>query len=103
VSIALVTNAEHGQAVQALHPNYDPAVDDDLLVERLPGSTTCTGSVSTAGTASTRTDATSSYVSQSSYPVWFSARVSLFHAHPPDSRAMADLPSAPRLVRLSGH
>ena len=74
------------------------------------------------------TAATSSYVSQSSHPVWFAARVRagilpgygdvelirrldqgdgpglevLFERYPPDRAAMKRLPTHPRVVDLSG-
>jgi len=37
VSIALVTNGENGQVVQAVRAPYDPTTDDDILVEKHPG------------------------------------------------------------------
>ena len=37
VSVALVTNGENGQVVQAVRAPYDPARDDDILVEKPPG------------------------------------------------------------------
>jgi LmbE family N-acetylglucosaminyl deacetylase len=40
VSIALVTNGENGQVVQAIEQGYDPAVDEDILIEKRPGCAT---------------------------------------------------------------
>ena len=37
VSVALVTNGENGQVVQAVRDPYDPASGDDILIEKLPG------------------------------------------------------------------
>ncbi|WP_295585580.1 PIG-L family deacetylase [uncultured Lamprocystis sp.] len=36
MSIALVTNGEHGGVVQGLRPDYDPRSDDDILIEEDP-------------------------------------------------------------------
>ena len=40
VSIALVTNGEHGAVVQGIRPHYDPWRDEDILIEELPGPAT---------------------------------------------------------------
>ena len=37
VSVALVTNGENGQVVQAVRDPYDPASGDDILIEKLAG------------------------------------------------------------------
>ena len=37
VSLALVTNGENGQVVQAVRDPYDPTTDDDILIEKHPG------------------------------------------------------------------
>ena len=37
VSVALVTNGENGQVVQAIRDPYDPEGGDDILVEKDPG------------------------------------------------------------------
>ena len=37
VSVALVTDGENGQVVQAVRARYDPTTDDDILVEKHPG------------------------------------------------------------------
>jgi LmbE family N-acetylglucosaminyl deacetylase len=37
VSIALVTSGESGSVVQAIKGDYDPAADNDVLIEAAPG------------------------------------------------------------------
>ena len=36
-AVALVTNGEGGAVVQSIRPDYDPARDPDVLIEKLPG------------------------------------------------------------------
>ena len=37
VTVALVTNGEGGSVVQSIKPDFDPARDDDVLIENAPG------------------------------------------------------------------
>jgi hypothetical protein len=109
---------EHGWYDQSLVPQAGDERFDRTQTSPVLGATY----------AQAWTTATSCYISQSSHPTWFAARVaagllpgystfdlirrldasarpglpSLFASHPPDRSAMSALPARPRVIALSG-